>query len=317
MAGMRDTTDAKLASKFLPHLAAFAAVVDAGSFTRAARRSGVDKTLLSRRVIALERMLGTALLRRTTRRVRVTLAGEDLYARAASPLEQALAALSRARGPESIEGIVRIATFSALTDGLWSPILADLRRTHPRLSLDLRASDQIADLVDGGIDFALRTGRLADSTMKAARIGSWRYVLCATPAWLKAHRREIRTPEDLKSHWLLYTRVPRAAHWRFESGDRQVEVTMSPIATSDNTNVVASLLRAGMGVTAIAPYAVADSLRRGDLVRVLPKWRVAHSHPLWLVTPIRELMPARVRFVMDAVRARIPDLEAAWTRLSG
>jgi DNA-binding transcriptional LysR family regulator len=317
MAGMRDTTGAKSASKFLPHLAAFAAVVDAGSFTRAARRSGVDKTLLSRRVIALERMLGTALLRRTTRRVRVTLAGENLYARAAAPLEQALAAMSLARGPESIEGVVRIATFSALTDSLWSPVLSDIRRTHPRLTLDLRASDQIADLVDGGIDFALRTGRLSDSTMKAARIGSWRYVLCATPGWVREHGRAIRTPEQLRSHWILYTRVPRAAHWRFETRDRQVEVTVEPIVSSDNTNVIASLLRAGMGVTAIAPYAVADAIRRGELVRVLPKWRVAHSHPLWLVTPIRELMPARVRFVMDAVRARIPELEASWARLSG
>jgi len=313
---MRDNTGAKSATKFLPHLAAFAAVVDAGSFTAAARRSGVDKTLLSRRVLALEHMLGTALLRRTTRRVRVTLAGEDLYARAAAPLEQAIAALSLARGPESIEGTVRIATFSALTDSLWSPVLSDLRRTHPRLTIDLRASDQMADLVDGGIDFALRTGRLGDSTMKAARIGSWRYVLSATPGWLRANRRALASPEDLKSHWLLYTRVPRAAHWRFESGDRTIEVTVQPIATSDNMNVIASLLRAGAGVTAIPPYAVADAIRRGDLVRVLPRWRVAHVHPLWLVTPIRELMPARVRFVMDTVRARIPALEAIWARLS-
>jgi DNA-binding transcriptional LysR family regulator len=315
MERMLNFADAKTTTKLLPHLAAFVAVVEAGSYSGAARRLGIDKTLLSRRVRTLEDGLGVRLLQRTTRRLSPTEAGRVLFESAMSPLNETVAALSRAADPGRVEGTVRIATFSVLTEQLWIPVIRKLREQHPELRLELRAAERFIDLVDEGIDFALRAGNMPDSTFTARRICTWHYVLCAAPSWVEQHGANVRTPEDIRDHWLLYGGVPRANRWTFERGDEKMEVQTGAAVVVDSGEVTERLLHAGLGVVAMPTYMAGAALASGTLVRLLPEWRVAHSHGLWIVTPARDHVPPRVTVVIEAVRAQLEALALEWERV--
>lgn len=312
---MLNFADAKTTTKLLPHLASFIAVVEAGSYSAAARRLGIDKTLLSRRVRTLEDGLGVRLLQRTTRSLAPTEAGRVLFERAMSPLNETVAALSQVADPGRVEGIVRIATFSALTDQLWVPVIETLREQHPDLKLELRAAEQFIDLIDEGIDFALRAGNMPDSTFMARRVCTWHYVLCAAPSWVDRYGADVRTPEDIRDHWLLYRGVPRANRWTFERDGEKLEVQTGSAVVVDSGEVTDSLLRAGIGVVAMPTYMAGRAIESGAVVRLLPDWSVVHSHGLWIVTPARDHVPPRVTVVIEAVRAQLEELAVEWDRV--
>ncbi len=323
MSATRDNLDRRLDPSTLSRLAAFVAVVDAGSFTGAAKRTGVDKTLLSRRVRALEKTLATRLLNRTTRSVQPTEAGARLFEQSRAPLETLSEALARAAADELVAGRVRVASVSSLARPLWIPVLRELRAEHPELSIELLASDNFVNLVDERIDLAVRTGNLPDSSFIAKRLARWRYVLCAAPEWIAAHP-EVTAPEDLVDHWLLYGDVPNANRWRFErardDGGSQpgegVELRMGAALRSDSGQVLYEALLGGLGVTAMAPYMVEEDLRSGSLARVLPQWRVEHTHGVFAVTAHREYRARRVLVVLEALQRRLAVLEPAWRALS-
>ncbi len=312
MVRMLNITDANSATKLLPHLASFVAVLEAGSYSAAARQLGIDKTLLSRRVRTLEDGLGVRLLQRTTRRLAPTDAGRVLFEQAMPALNESVAALSRAADPTRIEGTVRVAGFSQLTKELWAPIIRKLRVEHPGLRLDMRAEERFIDLIDAGVDFALRAGNMPDSSYMARRVGTWEYVLCASPQWVEEHGDSIKSPLDLREHWLLYRGVPRAAHWEFERDGRTLELEAEAAATADSGEVILPLMLQGIGVAPLPTYMAQAYLRSGELVHLLPSWRLTHEHALWIVTPAREHVPTRVTVVMEEVRARIESLVPQW-----
>lgn len=303
------------ATNLLPHLSAFVAVVEAGSFTGAAKRAGVDKTLLSRRVRALEDALEVRLLHRTTRSLHVTDAGQALVDAAAGPLHDALQALQIAAAPGQVTGRVRIATITHIDEAVWAPVIGEVLRSHPGIELDIDARETLVNVVGGGFDLAIRTGNLPDSSMIMRRLATWRYVLCATPEWVEAHP-EVRSPADLAPHWLLYGDVPNASRWRFERGDDQVEVEMGAVVTGNHSGVLIACVHAGLGVTAMTPYVAGPSLEDGRLVRVLPDWRIGHTMGIYAVTPHRAYLPARVQVVLEMVERRLEELEEGWTRWS-
>lgn len=309
---MRDSTDAESATKLLPNLAAFAAVLEAGSYSAAARRLGVDKTLISRRVMTLEKRLGVRLLHRTTRSISPTDAGQRLYDQARAPLREAITAVMTASDPQQIEGTVRVATFAAAGAEPWADVIATLRRDHPRLFLELRAGDPYVDLVDQGIDLALRSGNMPDSSMIATRIGSWGFVSCATPDWLEANAARIRHPDDIAGDWILFGNVARADQWRFSRRDDSYDLKVHPVTTVDSFELQQQLVLAGVGVAALPVMSARASLESGRLVRVLPDWRIDHVHGLWAVLPTRAYTPPRVRAVIDALKQRVLALQPQW-----
>lgn len=313
----RDGDDVEVAASptLLPQLAAFVAVVSAGSFTAAARRSGIDKTLLSRRVRALEEALQVRLLNRTTRRLHVTQAGQALYDRVSEPLSQVADGLARATRSDMVAGQVRVATFPALGKSLWGPVLNELLASHPHLSIDVRATETLVNLVEQGFDVAIRAGNMPDSSFVARRLVTWRHILVASPAWVAAHP-EVHSPIDLVDHWVLYTDVPQANQWRFERGDEGVEIRVRSRLTVDNGDVQLGAVVAGIGVTSTAPFTVEPYLARGELVRLLPTWRVVHCHGIYAVTPHRTHTPARVQVVRDAIAGRLEQLALRWSELT-
>ncbi|MDH5671050.1 MAG: LysR family transcriptional regulator [Myxococcales bacterium] len=298
----------------LPLLAAFVAVVDSGSFTAAARRTGVDKALLSRRVRALEQALELRLLNRTTRTIYVTDVGRALYDRSAPPRAEVFSALEQAAASDKIGGTVPVATAPALSEEVWGPVLVELAWKYPQLEVEPRATETLVSLVEQGFDVAIRMGRLPDSSTVARKLACWRHVLCAAPSWVQAHP-EVRSPADLVEHWILYTDVPMASSWRFERGDQGLQVKVASRMRTDNGEVMLAMLRQGMGISALAPFQVADLIARGELVRCLPDWRVGHQHGVYVVLPHASHTSARVEVVAQAVARRVSERELSWRRL--
>ena len=304
-------TDAKTATKLLPNVASFVAAIEAGSFTAAAKRLGVDKTLISRRVVALEEALGVRLLHRSTRRMSPTEIGRSLFEEVSQPVSTTLLALLNAGVAKPMQGVVRAATLSAFDREIWAPLIAGLIREQPGIRIETSASDDFVDLIDGGFDFALRTGRMPDSSLTTRRLARWSYVLCAAPKWIE-NQPSVETPQDLSGHWLLYNGVPKANRWCFESESKHIEVEMESLAASDTPELLLSLACSGVGVTALPTYFAREALANGELVRLLPTWRIDHDQSIWLVLPTRAYVPPRVRLVVEALADHLAKLEKTW-----
>jgi DNA-binding transcriptional LysR family regulator len=305
---------AEKSSMLLPALASFVAVVSAGSFTRAAKASGTDKAVLSRRVARLESALELRLLNRTTRSVQPTDDGRALFDRIVNPLAQVLAELETTPSQDKIEGEVRVSTFADLAE-VWGVIAAQLQAQHPELSLSLSDSYDEGGLVDGGFDLRVTGGQLSDSSMIAHKLGSWRHVLVASPAWVKSHP-GVRAPADLAPHWILFGGIPFANRWVFERGAKSVTVHMGSAMTCTAGSLSRTALYEGVGVTAMPPFYVQRDIEEGRLVRALPQWRTAHVQPLWAVRPHRDLVPARVQAVIDTAERVVRSAAPGWAMLA-
>jgi DNA-binding transcriptional LysR family regulator len=304
-------------TRLLPQLAAFLAVADAGSFSAAARRCHSDKSVMSRQVKALESALGLRLLNRTTRSLTLTPAGRRLFDDARDPIQDAATALGRARDVDHLEGSVRVASAQSLAASVLVPALAALRLAHPHLRVELYTSERMTPLVEQGFELGIRVGRMPDSNLISRRLASWRHVLVASPGWVDAHP-DVAGPADLAPHWLLWGHTASAQAWTFERGDEHLEVRMetSPLVF-DTSQVLAESARAGLGVAALPPFAIARELAEGTLVRLFPRWRIHDSElGVFGVTPHRTLLPARVQAVLEAVRGRLRTLAPTWRQQS-
>ncbi len=309
-----DRTDAQTSTKSFVQLDAFVAVVNAGSFTLAARRTHSDKSLLSRRVRALEQTLGVRLLNRTTRTLHVTDAGQALYSAVVDPLERVAEALVEVADVDRLEGVVRMSTIPQLSREVVVPVVAGLRRDHPQVQVHVQAREQIVDMVGRGLDVALRTGNLPDSNLVARRLAEWSYVLCAAPQWVEQHRPE--HPEQLVRHWVLYDDLPRADQWVLQSGEQRLELRVGAVLQADNGAVVREAVLAGLGVSGFPPFVAQDLINRGDLVRVLPQWRISGRHGVYAVYPHRGMLSRRVQVLLDRIAERLALVQPGWDALT-
>lgn len=280
----------------------FCRVVEAGSFTAAATRAGLPKSSVSASVLRLERQLGLRLLERTTRRLRVTEAGEALHARL-SPLLAALrdvAADARSATPE-VKGVLRV---SAPYESGWlhlSPALAKLLRKYPDLRVEVDESRGLPDLVEQGYDVAfVRTStQLPDSSLVSRRVVAMERGFYASAALCKARRSPV-APEDLTG-WPMIAE-PHENVWEVCRDGKEVariSVQHARVRTANGEMRVRAAID-GLGVVRCSPGFVEGPLQRGELVRVLPAFTTTPAR-VFALTPARRLMPAKVRALLDAV----------------
>lgn len=248
----------------------FARVVEAGSFTAAARLLGMPKTTVSRRVAALEREVGARLLQRTTRSLGLTEAGRLYYEQAGQALrsiEDANRRLAEARTEPS--GTIRVSApvgFGAYLTAVVSDFLA----AYPKTRVELLLTDETLNLVENAIDLAFRTGILPDSTLIARRLGSMHRILCASPDYL-VRRGAPASPAELGGHDCVVSGWSAAgAAWVLEGPQGQVTVTVSGRFAANEMQAVAAAAIAGHGI-ALLPSGIAEvAIRDGRLRRVLP-----------------------------------------------
>lgn len=279
---------------------AFMRVVEAGSISAAAERLGIAKSAVSRRLSDLEKHLGVQLLRRTTRRLNLTDSGRSFYDRCQrilADLEEAEAAVSQAHG--LLQGRLRVA--APLSFGLLhlGPAITEFMQQHPQVSFDLDFNDREVDLLAEDIDVAIRIACLQDSTLIARRLWSSRLVLCASPAYLQAHGTPA-IPADLAAHQgLVYSYVPDPAQLIMRDGDeREHRVRIQERLRSNNGDFLRQTAVAGQGIVLSPSFIVYESLRRGELVIVLPEYRHEELHAYALYPQTRHLSQ-RVRAFVD------------------
>jgi DNA-binding transcriptional LysR family regulator len=284
----------------LDDLRSFVEVVESGGFNRAARRLGISKSIVSRRIARMEADLGTRLLSRTTRGITPTEAGLEFKARSErilADLDEAREAAVRQGG--DVVGRLRLSAPLSLGVRYLAPLLADIAGRHPRLELDVSYSDRVVDVIGERYDAAIRIGTLRDSTLVARRLAPARAVLVASPGYLAHHGRP-RTPEDLAAHECLIYTGSTSPDWPFRSGKRWISIRPSGRLRSDNSEAILQWAIAGLGIAYVPTFLLSDAIESGAVEPLL----VAYPAPefgIYVVRPPGAYVSGKVRVLFDTL----------------
>lgn len=295
----------------LDHLRVFALVARRASFVAAATELGMSPAYVSKRVAELERALGVALFHRTTRRVLISEAGDAALAwtlrvlEAADRLQDSVALTPDAGGePVTLSGPLRISTSLRLGRHHVSPILAELQARHPGLEIWLELLDRRVDLLAEGFDIDIRMGEVAEPHLIAHPVARNARVLCAAPSYV-ARRGLPQSLAELAGHdCLLYReRHQTFGVWRLTGPDGPAAVRVTGPMGSNHSDIVRNWALDGRGIILLASWDVAEQLRRGELVRVLPDHH--QSADVWAVTAARLDQTVRLRLCTQFLIERL------------
>jgi DNA-binding transcriptional LysR family regulator len=284
---------------------AFARVVEAGSFARAAERMGVSVSAVSRQVAELEAHLDVRLLNRTTRRLSLTESGQAFFDRSVqllADLEEAEIAVTSA----SIvpRGTLRLTCSATFGSRHLAPAIAAFAARHPQMRFDVELSERFVDLVDEGFDLAVRIGAPGGQNVVARRVGAARVLCCASPSYLERYG-EPRQPEELATHQCLsYEYLPTRNVWTFrdpKGGERSVRIT-GPVH-SNNGRFLVGLAAQGIGISREPDFISAPELRAGRLKPILQQFE-SPPLPVYVVYPSRRHLSAKVRAFADFLAER-------------
>ena len=290
----------------LNRLAAFAAVVESGSFTAAAEKLGLTKAMVSQHVSRLEKELGVSLLTRTTRKVMPTETGTAFYADCAQVLQGLEAAIARVGGGSEVPGgTLRLTVAEDYGAAVVVPAIAGFMNKYPAMKVELVATDQVVDLVAGRFDLAIRTGWLRESSLRATRLGDFDQIVAAAPAYLKKFGTPKR-PEDLTNHrWIAISLLRSPLTWTFTSKDgRTQKVRVSAAVSTNSTASLRAFMREGVGVSILPDYMLDADIRTGRLVRLLAGWSLPQGG-VHAVYPNARYTSAKVRAFVDFFREQL------------
>ncbi|MDP3315296.1 MAG: LysR family transcriptional regulator [Devosia sp.] len=284
-------------SQDLGRIRAFVQVFDAGGFSAAARQHGKSKALLSKYVTDLEDYLGVRLMNRTTRKLGLTEAGEAYY-REASALLQQLDDLDATISDQTAEprGLVRVSAPRNLGETTLAPAIFAFIAKNPMMSVDLRLEDRFVDLVEEGIDVALRITTLSDSSLIARKISDMRHVICGSPGLIA----RVGTPQSGEAlrgmPCVLDTNI--ASSWRFIENGQPISVPVTGQARVNSPVASLQAALAGLGFAVLPTYLADPQIAVGRLVRVLED-RMPEGPSLTAVYPHRRHLAGKVRALID------------------
>lgn len=290
-------------------MTSFARTVETGSFSAAARDLQIGQPNVSRHIASLEEHLGTRLLHRSTRKLMLTPEGERYYAEVRQVLDALMEAESTARGEGRPGGLLRVACSTSLGRAHLLPRVGALLEAYPELELDLQLGDRYVNLIDEGVDLAIRAGVLRDSTLRARQVGLSQRVCVASAAYLARHAAP-RTPADLSAHQcIVYTLLEAGAGWPFRDGTVAVDGRLKVNSPDGIYEAVVNGLGVGYG-----PLWMFEPQLRSGAVRLLLGEYAAAPVPLNIVYAARRLLPQRARVFMDFIAdelAAVPVLTRA------
>lgn len=283
----------------LADMALFARVVEARSFSGAARDLGLSKSAVSKRVSRLEERLGVRLLHRTTRRLSLSEAGRTFYnycrqaVAAAQAGEEAVTRLQEQ--PRGVLAVNAPVSFGSLH---LAPVISRFLARYPEVSVDMTVDDQVVDLVEAGFDIAVRIAELPDSTLIARRLAPARHVVCAAPSYLE-RAGEPRTPADLQGHnCLTYAYSRLGPEWPFDGPHGPESVGVGGNLQVNHGDGLRAAAVAGLGVALLPTFIVGDDLRAGRLRPLLTAYGTRQLS-IYAVYPERRYLPAKVRAFVD------------------
>lgn len=290
----------------------FTAVVDAGSFVKAAETLALSKAAVSRYLSDMETRLGVRLLHRTTRRLSLTGEGQVFYARS----KELLAGLEEAEAEitsrsQAASGLLRVnapVTFGILH---LAPLWGMFKALHPQVTLDITLADRVVDLVEEGYDVAIRIATLGSSTLVSRRLASTRMVLCASPLYLQQHGLPTQ-PGELTRHAVIsYSYWSTGNEWRFEGPQGPQSVRTRPCIHTNSGDTCRAAALAHQGIILQPSFLVGQDLAEGTLVELMPEFRSIELG-IYAVYPTRKHVSAKVRALIEFLAANLAGRGAAW-----
>ena len=285
----------------LTDLETFVAVADAGGVSGAARRLGLPKSIVSRRLARLENDLGAQLLTRTTRGAALTEAGATFREHAARVVAELDAARDSIAPEGELRGLLRIAAPLSFGASHLAPLIAEFARRHPSLQVTTAYGDRFVDLVADGFDVAIRLGWLPDSTLVARRIGPMTGRLVASPAYITAHGAPASL-DDIHRHPAL---MQGTETWRVRDGEQVVTLHPQGRFKADNGQALVSAVLAGLGIAMLPDFLIDAHVASGELVTLLPQYPMPEAG-LYVVRPPGGHPSRKVRAFTDFLAGELP-----------
>jgi DNA-binding transcriptional LysR family regulator len=294
----------------LNSLIVFAEVVQANSFSEAARRLKMPASTVSRRIAELEAQLGVRLIERSTRSLRLTDVGSEVleHARHTAELSETIDNIA-SNHLSNVSGTLRLSAPPSISDSLLAPLVGAFQASYPDVRIQIFITDRIVDQIAEGVDLAFRVGDLEDSSLVARRILTYRHLLVASPAYL----RRIKTPKiprELLEHRLLAFSFWRPENsWNFihANGRDRETLTFHPHLSINEYAGLAAALLSGTGIGDLPPIVQPELLRDGRLIEVMPKWRFRKFH-LSVVHLGNRYTPRSVRVFKEFAAQMAPTL---------
>ncbi|MDR3369216.1 LysR family transcriptional regulator [Rhodoferax sp.] len=290
----------------LADMAVFARVVDAGSFSAAARQLGLTPSAVSRQVARLEAALHVRLLERSTRKLRLTDAGSAAHTRCQTLVVAAreVMALTDTQGATP-SGLVRVSMPKAFARQVVHPLMSAFLARYPEVDVQLIITDRTVDVFEEAIDLAIRITDAPPPGLAGRPLMSVAHLICASPRYL-AERGTPTHPRDLAAHSCLYLgEDERDRHWRFRKDGDEVTVRVSGRYVANHSEVRLDGALNHLGIASLPEFTARQSLARGDLVRVLVDWThlTDYAGTVWLLYPPNRHLPAKLRVWIDFVVA--------------
>jgi len=290
----------------------FNAVVDAGSFVKAAEALHMSKASVSRYVVDMETRLGVRLLHRTTRRLSLTDEGQVFYGRS----KELLAELEEAEDEitsrsDAASGLLRIN--APFTFGILhlAPLWGEFMALHPKVRLDVTLADRLVDLVEEGYDLAIRIATLENSSLVSRKLASTRTVLCASPQYLKLHGTP-QHPEELAQHAVIsYSYLSTGDEWRFTGPEGAVNVKTRPCMHTNSGDTCRAAALAHQGVILQPTFLVGKDLTDGSLLELMPQYR-SIEFGIYAVYPTRKHVSAKVRAMIEFLAEHLAEHAPSW-----
>ncbi|WP_058835774.1 LysR family transcriptional regulator [Luteimonas abyssi] len=282
----------------IEELRTFVEVADAGGVSPAARRLGISKSIVSRRLARLEAALGVQLLARNTRGAALTEAGVTFREHAARACAEIDAAIDAILPSGELRGRLRIAVPLSFGPTHFAPVLAEMARAHPRLHIHTVYSDRFVDLIADGFDCGIRVGTLRDSNLLARRVGPIRGSLVASPEYIRIHGAP-ETPEELLGHEAL---MQGTESWRLMDGDQILTVHPQGRFKADNGTALVAAAVAGLGIAAVPDGLTHEHVASGALVPVMTRYPPPEAG-VYVVRPPGQHPSQKVRVLTEVLIA--------------
>ncbi len=285
-------------------MALFAKVVQFKSFSETSKRLGVPISTVSRKVSELEKFLGVRLLERSTRKLRLTELGEEYYLYCARGLEEFdKGALIINDRQAEVAGTLRLSIPPSLSETLIAPVLCAYQNLYPNIFIKTLVTERYVDLIEDGVDIALRVGKLSDSSLIARPMLVYRHLLVATPEYVETHGNP-NHPEDLKQHRLItFGGWHEQVVLKLSSSTSSVSITIRSSLSINEMSGILYSAEIGHGIADLPAPLCDKALKKGRLIEILPEWRFAPT-TLWAICPSKRHTLRMISLFMDFCRSQ-------------
>ncbi|WP_374000481.1 LysR substrate-binding domain-containing protein [Bdellovibrio bacteriovorus] len=297
----------------LNEIAIFVKVVQAGSFSAAAKQLEMPNSTVSAKISSLEKRLGVTLLHRTTRKLQITQAGQLFFERCQIGIDEIKAATDEVtQGQGEPQGLLKVTAPAIIGASLLKDVIAEFRRQYPKIQLELLLTDRRVDLISEGIDLAIRAGELKDSSLIAKKLGLSYFAPFASPTYLKKNGTPLH-PKDLREHQCLQFTPLGKDHWEFLNKSRnKITVNLPGNLVIDDLNMIKDLALAGEGIALLPTFLCGPESKNKKLVRILPEWRSDLRPVSFVYPPQRFPQPRLQAFITctsELLKERLKELE--------